>query len=73
MRKTKIYLDTSVINYLDAPHATVNGCQRIVSWNLKHFVNFRTMDRVNAVHLVTGYHPVKIATPSMILGELEND
>ena len=158
MRKTKIYLDTSVINYLDAPHmpqqmqdtlafwdvlgagekfevvfsdvlereirdcsepkqdyllrkmaeipsafisltdeivalansyldfgvlsaknrgdllhiacATVSGCKLIVSWNFKHFVNYKTMDRVNAVHLISGYDPVRIATPSMIMGEL---
>lgn len=51
-------------------HAVVNGCNLIASWNFKHFVNYKTMDGVNAVHLLEGYDPVRIASPSMILGEL---
>ena len=54
-------------------HATVHGCQMIASWNFKHFVNFKTMDCVNAVNLIEGYAPIKIASPSMILGEIGNE
>ena len=56
---------------LHIAHATVNRCKLIVSWNFKHFVNFRTMDRVNAVNLVDGYEPIRIVSPSMLLGELD--
>ncbi len=55
---------------LHIAHATVNGCKWIISWNFKHFVNFKTMDLVNAVNLVEGYDPIRIASPPMILGEL---
>jgi predicted nucleic acid-binding protein len=58
---------------LHIAHATVSGCKLIVSWNFKHFVNFKTMDLVNAVNLVEGYDPVRIVSPSMLLGEYENE
>lgn len=73
------YLDFGVLtpknrnDLLHIAHATVSGCTWIASWNFKHFVNFKTMNRVNGVHLFLGYNPVKIATPSMILGELDNE
>ena len=54
-------------------HATVSGCKLILSWNFKHFVNYKTMDRVNAVNLLQGYDAVRIASPSMIMGELANE
>ncbi len=57
---------------LHIAHATVHGCKWIISWNFKHFVNFKTMDLVNAVNLVEGYDPVRIASPSMLLGELDS-
>ena len=58
---------------LHIAHATVSGCKLIVSWNFKHFVNFKTMDLVNAVNLVEGYDPIRIVSPSMLLGEFENE
>lgn len=56
---------------LHIAHATASHCKLILSWNFKHFVNFRTMDRVNAVNLVYGYDPIRIVSPSMLLGELD--
>ncbi|MGL4944059.1 MAG: PIN domain-containing protein [Thermoguttaceae bacterium] len=58
---------------LHIAHASVSRCQIIVSWNFKHFVNFKTMDRVNAVNLVDGYDPIRIVSPLMLLGELDNE
>ena len=63
-------------SYSDLLHiaaATVNECKLIVSWNFKHFVNFKTMDRVNAVNLIEGYNAIRIVSPSMFLGELNNE
>jgi len=53
--------------------ASLNRCNIIASWNFKHFVNYRTMDGVNAVHLIEGNEPIRIASPSMIIGELDNE
>ena len=30
--------------------ATITGCQYIVSWNFKHFVNIKTINKVQAVN-----------------------
>lgn len=73
------YLEFGVLTQKDyydllhIAHATVNACKWIISWNFKHFVNFKTMDLVNAVNLVEGYDPVRIASPSMLLGELDHE
>jgi len=54
---------------LHIAHAVVAGCAIIVSWNFKHFVNIRTIDRVNAVNLTSGYQQVRIVPPSMLISE----
>ena len=73
------YVEFGVLHpkhYFDLLHiayATVSRCKLIVSWNFKHFVNFKTMDRVNAVNLVEGYDPIRIVSPSMLLGEIDHE
>ena len=73
------YVEFGVLSpndYYDLLHiayATTSGCKLIVSWNFKHFVNFKTMDMVNAVNLIEGYDPIRIVSPSMLLGEFENE
>ena len=54
---------------LHIAHAVVADCSIIASWNFKHFVNIRTIDRVNAVNLTNGYQQVKIVPPSMLISE----
>jgi hypothetical protein len=44
---------------------------RIVSWNFKHIVNYKTIKGVKAVSLMEGYKDVAICTPTMLL-DLEN-
>ena len=54
---------------LHIAHAVVADCTIIASWNFKHFVNIRTIDRVNAVNLTNGYQQVRIVPPSMLISE----
>jgi len=42
-------------------------CDYVVSWNFKHFVNIKTISRVNSVNLLFGLHEVKIVSPTMLL------
>lgn len=35
--------------------ATIAECELIVSWNFKHFVNFKTINKVQAVNKLLGY------------------
>lgn len=53
--------------------ATIIGCKYIVSWNFKHFVNIRTIIKVQAVNKLMDYDEISILPPSMMLeGEEES-
>lgn len=47
--------------------ATMAECDFIVSWNFKHFVNIKTINKVQAVNKLLGFREVLILPPSMIL------
>ncbi|MHB1405290.1 MAG: twitching motility protein PilT [Desulfitobacteriaceae bacterium] len=79
MNKIKIYLDTSVISHLEAEDTpekmqdTLQFWQElkkgkyIVSWNFKHFVNIKTINKVQAVNKLLDYSEISILPPSMML------
>jgi len=48
--------------------ATILACDIIVSWNFKHFVNIKTINKVQAVNQLQGYPEINILPPSMIIG-----
>lgn len=47
--------------------ATIVGCKYIVSWNFKHFVNIKTINKVQAVNKILNYNEISIVPPSMML------
>jgi hypothetical protein len=47
--------------------SVINNCDYIVSWNFQHFVNIKTINKVNAVNLLLGLREVKIVSPPMLL------
>jgi predicted nucleic acid-binding protein len=47
--------------------ATLSDCKYIVSWNFKHFVNIKTINKVQAVNKLMDYHEITILPPSMML------
>jgi len=74
LQLTDSYLNYGVLNRRsrdDCRHiaiATVSGCDYIASWNFKHFVNIRTITKVQAVNKLLGYNEINIVPPSMMLG-----
>lgn len=48
--------------------ATLYECNYIVSWNFKHLVNVKTIDKVQAVNKLLGYREISIVPPPMISG-----
>ena len=50
-------------------YAVVARCDYIVSWNFRHFVNYRTINRVGAVIKEYNYGGVFIVTPETFTGE----
>ena len=72
------YIEYGVLNqksFDDCRHmaiATVFNCDLIVSWNFKHFVNIKTMTKLQAVNKLLGFREVLILPPVMMLeGEEE--
>ena len=53
--------------------AVVMECDYIVSWNFKHFVNIKTINKVQAVNKFLGYSQVNILPPSMLLEGDDSD
>ena len=49
--------------------AVVCKCDYIISWNFKHFVNIRTINKVQAINKLLGYSEINILPPSMFLGD----
>jgi len=47
--------------------ATIAGCDYIISWNFKHFVNVRTIEKVQAINKLLFYNHVEIWPPTMII------
>lgn len=67
------YLRYGVLNHKsrdDCRHiavATIVGCKYIISWNFKHFVNIKTINKVQAVNKLLDYNEISILPPSMML------
>ncbi|MDO4587957.1 MAG: PIN domain nuclease [Planctomycetia bacterium] len=47
--------------------SVVGQCDVAVSWNMKHFANPRTIQRVNQVNSTFGYPAVQIVTPEIVV------
>ncbi len=49
--------------------AVVNNCDIIVSWNFKHLVNYKTINKVKIINAINNYREISIISPTMILEE----
>ena len=47
--------------------AVVAECNCIISWNFKHTVNIKTIHGVRAITNLTGYKPIAILSPAVLL------
>ncbi len=69
------YIESGVLearHHRDLTHiayAVIARCDYIVSWNMKHFVNTRTISGVQSVNLANHYWSPFIITPTVILGD----
>ena len=61
-------------SYDDCLHiafAVIHHCDAIVSWNFKHLVNFRTIDKERIVNEINRYKEISIISPTMLVEEDE--
>jgi len=54
---------------LHIAYAVVYHCDVIISWNFKHMVNYRVIDRVRIVNAINRYREIAICSPTMMLKE----
>jgi predicted nucleic acid-binding protein len=53
--------------------ALTSGCDSIISWNIKHLVNSKTIDGVRVISQIEKYKSIDIYTPEILLGAENND
>ena len=57
---------------LHIAYAVINNCDVIVSWNFKHLVNFKTINKIKVVNTMQRYKEIGIISPTMLIEE-ENE
>jgi len=69
----KEYLIKGVLNEknrddcLHIAFAVVNTCDFIVSWNFKHLVNVKTINKIKIVNAINHYREIGIISPTMLI------
>jgi predicted nucleic acid-binding protein len=64
-----VYVNEDVLslNHLDdlrhVAYAVFSHCDYIITWNMRHLANEKTVSRVNAVNVAENYGKIYIATP----------
>ena len=56
---------------LHVAYAVVYNCDAIVSWNFKHLVNFKTINKIRVVNTIHMYKEIGIISPTMLIEEDE--
>ena len=70
-----IYVLENVLseNHIDdlthVAYAVSMRCDYVISWNMKHLVNARTISRINEVNVIENCPKIFIATPIIVTGE----
>ena len=59
--------DKSFDDCMHIAFAVVNNCDIIVSWNFKHLVNVKTINKVKIVNAINQYREISIVPPTMLL------
>ena len=63
--------EKSFADCLHIAFAVVYNCDIIVSWNFKHLVNFKTINKVKVVNAINNYREISIMPPTMLLEEVD--
>lgn len=54
---------------LHIAYAVIYNCDVIVSWNFKHLVNFKTINKIKVVNTILMYKEIGIISPTMLVEE----
>ncbi|GHT42115.1 hypothetical protein FACS189443_4770 [Planctomycetales bacterium] len=64
-----VLTDTHLDDLRHVAYSVISGCDYLVSWNMRHLSNFRTIDRVNNYNRNNNYPTIIITPPTLFLGE----
>ncbi len=53
-------------------YAVVSRCDYVVTWNMRHLANPKTVERVNRVNALEKYSHIMLETPRFFTGELND-
>ena len=67
--KGGVLKEKSFDDCLHIAFAVIHHCDVIVSWNFKHLVNFKTIDKVRIVNAINRYKEISIISPTMLVEE----
>jgi len=56
---------------LHIAYAVIYNCDIIISWNFKHLVNFKTINKVKVVNAIHFYKEISIISPTMLIEEVD--
>ena len=66
--KHEVLSEKSTNDCLHIASAVASFCDIIVSWNFRHLVNFKTINKVRIVNTINNYPAISIVTPKMMIG-----
>jgi len=69
--KNGVLSENSLADCLHIAFAVVCNCDIIVSWNFKHLVNVKTINKVKVVNAINHYKEISIVPPTMLLEGVE--
>ena len=67
-----VLTQTHIDDLTHIAYAIVSRCDYVVTWNMRHLANPRTIRRVNDVNAVENYGKIYITTPRFFTGETFN-
>ena len=65
--KGGVLREKSIDDCLHIAYAVINNCDVIVSWNFKHLVNYKTINKIKIVNIMHRYKEIGIITPTMLI------
>jgi len=69
--RQKVLTEKHYSDRLHLAHATVYGCDALVSWNFKHLVRESTIKGARLVSSTNQYKEIEVVSPDILLGEAE--
>jgi len=63
-----VLTQTHIDDLTHVAYAVAAHCDYVITWNMRHLANDRTVSRVNIVNAIENYGKIFIATPEFITG-----